>query len=64
MLTLFYLVWAVSGALITADDRPGVRWQWALANTSVGQQAASNEWLVGASGWWQGGSRVETLPAY
>ncbi len=64
MLTLFYLVCAVSGALIAADDWPEVRWQWALANTRVGRQAARNERLVGASGWWQGGGRVETLPAY
>ncbi len=63
-LSLFYLVWTVSGALIAVDDWPGVRWRWSLANTSVGWQAASNERLVGASGWRQGGSRVETLPAY
>ncbi len=50
MLSLFYLVWAVSRALIAADDWPGVRWQWALANTSIGRRAASNQRLVGASG--------------
>ncbi len=64
MLTLFYLIWTVSGALIAADDWPEVRWQWALAITIIGRQAASNEWLVGVSGWWQGSSRVETLPAH
>ncbi len=64
ILAIFYLVWAVSGALIAVDDWPGVRWQWTLANTSIRWWAARNERLVGASGWRQGGSRVETLPAY
>jgi hypothetical protein len=64
MLTLFDYVQTVSGALITADDWPGVRRQWALANTSIERQAASNKRLEGASGWQQRGSRVETLPAY
>jgi hypothetical protein len=54
----------VSKALIAADDWPGVRQQWALANNSIRRQAASSKQLVGASGWQQGGSRVETLPAY
>ncbi len=45
MLTLFYFFWTVGGALIKA------RWltrHWAaMANTSIGQQAASSERLMG-----------------
>jgi hypothetical protein len=33
-----------------------------MANTSIGRQVASSEWLLGGGGWQQGGSRVETLP--
>ncbi len=59
MLTLFYFVQTVGGALIKA--RRLTRCQAAMANTSVGQQAASSEWLVrevagsrGAAGGQQG----------
>ncbi len=44
MVTLFYFVWTVGGALIKAGLL--TRCQVAMANTSVGQQAASSEWLV------------------
>jgi hypothetical protein len=44
MLTLFYFVWTVGGTLIKAGWL--TRCQAAMANTSVGQQAASSERLV------------------
>ncbi len=45
------------------DDGPGIKRQRVLANTNVGQQAASSKWLVGASGWRQGAyqSAMEVL---
>ncbi len=60
MLTLFYFVWTVGGALIKAGSL--TRCQAAMANTSVGRQAASSERLVrevaggrGAAGGQKGG---------
>ncbi len=60
MITLFYFVRTVGGALIKAEGL--TRCQVAMANTSVGQRAASSERLVrevagsrGAAGEQQGG---------
>ncbi len=60
MLTLFYFVWTVGGALIKGGCL--TRCQAAMANTSAGQQAASSERLVrevagsrGAAGGQKGG---------
>jgi hypothetical protein len=60
MLTLFYFVWTVGGALIKAGWL--TRCRAAMANTSVGQQATSSEQLVkevagsrGAKGGQKGG---------
>ncbi len=60
MLTLFYFVWTVGGALVKAGSL--TRCQAAPANTSVGQQATSSEQLVrevaggrGAAGGQKGG---------
>ncbi len=55
MVTLFYFVQTVGGALIKAALL--TRRQAAMANTRVGWQAASIEQLVRGSGWQQGGSR-------
>ncbi len=44
MLTLFYFVWTVGGALIKAGCL--TKCQAAMANTGVGRQAASSERLV------------------
>ncbi len=59
MLTLFYFVWTVGGVLIKA--RSLTRCRAAMANTSIGRRAASNEQLVrevaggrGAAGGQQG----------
>ncbi len=56
MLTLFYFVRTVGGALIKAGRL--TRRQAAMANTSIGWQAASSKWLMGevvgsrgAAGW-------------
>jgi hypothetical protein len=56
VLTLFYFVWTVGGVLIEAGSL--TRCQAAMANTSVGRQAASSERLVRelAGGWGAAGS--------
>jgi hypothetical protein len=56
MLTLFYFVGTVGGVLIKAGSL--TRCQAAMANISVGRQAASSEWLVRelAGGWGAAGS--------
>ncbi len=59
MLTLFYFVGTVGGVLIEAGSL--TRCRAAMANTSVGRQAAGSEQLVRelAGGW--GGSRVRRV---
>ncbi len=56
MLTLFYFFGTMGGVLIKAGSL--TRCQVAMANTSVGQQAASSERLVRelAGGWGAAGS--------
>ncbi len=58
MLTLFYFVGTVGNVLIEA--RSLTKCQAAMANTSIGQQAASSERLVRelAGGWGAAGSEV------